>query len=326
MGATAHLLELQRLDLAIDRLRSRISTLTSGSELTSAVTDADAAEARLGEIKLQLDALDRDTAKLEHDVDSLSQKAAAEEQRMSSGSVANARELEAIGHEVQNLRRRIADREDEELAIMERRETLAAAEKEATAEATTLRETAGRLRAAAGDELSTAEAELAARQAERPVRGRRRRSRGARALRRAPPAEEGRGRGGARGRRVPGVPRAAVGRRAVEDPAHRRGPALRVLPADLGPVTDAAAPRDRELRRRRPRQPRAGRRRRDRRERTRATCSPRSPKGSGRRRTTSPSTPRRSVGSRRPNVWAPARCCFGPTACSSCASSPASTA
>ena len=168
MGATAHLLELQRLDLAIDRLRSRISTLTSGSELTSAVTDADAAEARLGEIKLQLDALDRDTGKLEHDVDSLSQKAAAEEQRMSSGSVANARELEAIGHEVQNLRRRIADREDEELAIMERRETLAAAEKEATTEATTLRETAGRLRAAAGDELSTAEAELAARQAERP--------------------------------------------------------------------------------------------------------------------------------------------------------------
>ena len=131
MGATAHLLELQRLDLAIDRLRSRIATMTSGSELTSAVTDADAAEARLGEIKLQLDALDRDAAKLEHDVDSLSQKAAAEEQRMSSGSIANARELEAIGHEIQNLRRRIADREDEELAIMERRETMAAAEKEA---------------------------------------------------------------------------------------------------------------------------------------------------------------------------------------------------
>src|SRR6478672_5214105 len=168
MGATAHLLELQQLDSAIDRLRARITTLTAGSELTVAVTDADAAEARLGEIKLQLDALDRDTAKLEHDVDSLSQKAAAEEQRMSSGSVVNARELEAIGHEVQNLRRRISDREDEELAIMERRETLAAAEKDATAEATTLRETAGRLRAAAGDELSTAEAELAARQAERP--------------------------------------------------------------------------------------------------------------------------------------------------------------
>src|SRR3954467_10479960 len=152
MGATAHLLELQKLDITIDRLRTRIATLTSGAELASAVADADSAEARLGELKLQLDALDRDTAKLEHDVDSLRQKAAAEEQRMASGAVANARELEAIRHEVTNLRRRIADREDEELAIRERRETLAAAEKDAPETATNVREAADRLRAAAGDE------------------------------------------------------------------------------------------------------------------------------------------------------------------------------
>jgi predicted nucleic acid-binding Zn-ribbon protein len=88
---------------------------------------------------------------------------------MASGAVANARELEAIGHEVTNLRRRIADREDEELAIMERRETLAAAEKDASETATNLREAADRLRAAAGDELTTAEADLAAREAERPA-------------------------------------------------------------------------------------------------------------------------------------------------------------
>ena len=169
MGATAHLLELQQLDTTIDRLRARIATLTTGSDLTAAVRDADAAEAHLGEIKLQLDALDRDTSKLEPDVDALRQKAAAEEQRMASGAVANARELEAIGHEVANLRRRVADREDEELAIMERRETLAAAEKDASETATNLREAADRLRAAAGDELTTAEADLAAREAERPA-------------------------------------------------------------------------------------------------------------------------------------------------------------
>lgn len=87
---------------------------------------------------------------------------------MASGAVANARELEAIGHEITNLRRRISDREDEELAIMERRETLAAAEKDATETATNLREAADRLRAAAGDELTTAEADLAARETERP--------------------------------------------------------------------------------------------------------------------------------------------------------------
>ena len=169
MGATAHLLELQQLDIALDRLRARIAALTAGAELASAVAEADAAEARLGEIKLQLDALDRDTAKLEHDVDSLRQKATAEEQRMASGAVADARELEAIGHEITNLRRRIADREDEELAIMERREVLAAAEKDAAETATRLRDEAERLRAAAGDELTAAEADLRAREAERPA-------------------------------------------------------------------------------------------------------------------------------------------------------------
>jgi len=169
MGATAHLIELQQLDIAIDRLRARIATLTAGSELAAAVRDADAAEARLGEIKLQLAELDRDTAKLEHDVDSLRQKASAEERRMASGSVANARELEAIGHEITNLRRRIADREDEELAIMERREILAAAEQDADGTATKLRDAADALRAAAGDELTTVEADLAAREGERPA-------------------------------------------------------------------------------------------------------------------------------------------------------------
>src|SRR3954468_8522029 len=169
MGATAHLLELQQLDIAIDRLRARIATLTAGSELVAAVGDADAAEARLGEIKLQIAELDRDTARLEHDVDSLRQKATAEEQRMASGAVANARELEAIGHEITNLRRRIADRGAEGPAIMERRETLSAAEKDAAETATRLRDAAERLRAEAGNELTIAEADLAARQAERPA-------------------------------------------------------------------------------------------------------------------------------------------------------------
>src|SRR3954453_14908486 len=149
MGATAHLLELQQLDIAIDRLRARIATLTAGSELGAAVGDADAAEARLGEIKLQIAELDRDTAKLEHDVDSLRQKAAAEEQRMASGAGEKAREIGATGHGGTNLRRRVPARGDEELSIMERREPLAAAEKDAAETATNPREAADRLRAAA---------------------------------------------------------------------------------------------------------------------------------------------------------------------------------
>jgi len=168
MGATTHLLDLQALDLAIDRLRARKAAIESGAELTAARGDADAAEARFGEHKLQIDALDRDATKVEHEIDSLSQKATAEEQRMSSGAIANARELEAIGHEITNLKRRIGDREDELLAIMERREAIEAGAKQAEAVAVERRAAAEQVAAASADELGSVVAELAARERERP--------------------------------------------------------------------------------------------------------------------------------------------------------------
>jgi uncharacterized protein len=167
MASTAHLLELQRLDLAIDRLRTRTAALEAGSELATALREADEAEARSGELKLQRDALDRDGAKVEHEIDSLSQKAAAEERRMSSGSVANARELDAIGHEITNLKRRIGDREDELLAIMERRETVETAAKEAEARSGSQRDRVAQVRTASDDELGQVTAELQAREGER---------------------------------------------------------------------------------------------------------------------------------------------------------------
>jgi len=169
MGATAHLLDLQQLDLAIDRLRARKAAIESGAELSAARAEADAAEAVLGEHRLQMDVLDRDATKVEHEIDSLSQKAAAEETRMSSGAVANARELEAMSHEVANLRRRIADREDELLVIMERREALERSAAEAERVATERREAAERVRAASAGELDEVEGELATREAERPA-------------------------------------------------------------------------------------------------------------------------------------------------------------
>ena len=170
MPSTAHLLDLQQLDLTIDRLGARARVLSSGSELEAARREADEAEGRLGELRLQLDALDRDGKKLEHEIDSLSQKASAEHRRMSSGSVANARELDAIGHEIENLKRRVADREEELLAIMERRETIEAAAKDADVEAGQRRARVDDISAASDEELSRVTAELAQRRMEREER------------------------------------------------------------------------------------------------------------------------------------------------------------
>jgi uncharacterized protein len=164
---THRLLDLQALDSAIDRLVARERALKAGEDLAAARTTADQAEAALGELRLHLDVFDRDGAKLEHEIDSLSRKAAAEETRMYDGSVANAKELDAIRHEVENLKRRRTDREDELLALLEQRETVERRTKEAEATATDLRARVDRVAADAGQEMAGVRAELLQRRAER---------------------------------------------------------------------------------------------------------------------------------------------------------------
>ena len=132
---TDRLLELQGLDTSIDRAEAQMRALESGDATRELREAADEAERRLGELRLTLDELIREQTRLEHDVDSLSQKAAAEEKRLYDGSIANAKELEALQHEIANLKERRSHLEDELLERMEHREDLeasvAAAEREA---------------------------------------------------------------------------------------------------------------------------------------------------------------------------------------------------
>jgi uncharacterized protein len=151
--ATFPLLELQETDSALDRLAARRKTLESGRELAAVREEADEAERALGEIGLQLDELGRDQMRFEHEIDSMTQKEQAEQTRLYDGSIANAKELEALQHEVESVRKRRSDREDELLVIMERREEL-----EATS-----------ARAAQASEGSRARAEQAARDAEQEL-------------------------------------------------------------------------------------------------------------------------------------------------------------
>jgi hypothetical protein len=167
MAVTQALLDLQALDLAIDRLGVRRRALEAGDEVAAARAAADENERVLGELGLSIDELDRDATKLEHEVDSLTRKAAAERARMSDGSVANARELEAIGREIANLDQRRSDREDELLVIMERRETVEREAAVARARTEELRSAAAEAAGAAGAELTAVVAELETRAAER---------------------------------------------------------------------------------------------------------------------------------------------------------------
>lgn len=118
------LLELQELDLAIDRLESRRRDLEGGTAIDRAREGADRAEERFGELKLALDSVVLEQTRLEAEADSLQQRLEAEQRRLYDGSVANPKELEAIQRELANLRQRKDRVEDEVLAQMERREEM----------------------------------------------------------------------------------------------------------------------------------------------------------------------------------------------------------
>ena len=156
----ARLLVLQEIDTAIDRMTARKRVLESGGELASARAEADAAERALGELRLQLDVVGRDQSKLEHEIDSLTQKAVAEDKRLYDGTVANAKELASIQHEIENLKRRRSDREDEMLGLMEVREELEARASEAQTTSDRLRSLVEKVGGAALEELTTIETEM----------------------------------------------------------------------------------------------------------------------------------------------------------------------
>ena len=161
------MLELQELDSAIDRLEHRREQLEAGEELSVAREALEEAESQLGELRLAVDAVDADSRRLEHEVESINAKIAAEEKRMYDGSIVNTRELEALQHEIASLRERRARAEDQILEQMERREELDPRALEADASVSAARD---KVEAVGGDavaELDRIAAELEARRAER---------------------------------------------------------------------------------------------------------------------------------------------------------------
>ncbi|MDQ3209732.1 MAG: hypothetical protein M3Q20_00910 [Actinomycetota bacterium] len=164
---TTRLLAIQGVDTAIDRLRSRILALEQGTELSAVRAEADSAEERYGELRLKLDEIARDQVRFEREIDSMTQKERAEQARMYDGSIVNAKELEALQHEISSVQQRRSDREDELLVLLEIREQLEADATAAEQVTTTLRAKAEEAAVAASDELARIDGEVTERVAER---------------------------------------------------------------------------------------------------------------------------------------------------------------
>jgi len=161
------LLQLQELDLSIDRLNARLGTLESQNELRAGRTAQAEVEARLGEIQLSVNEVGAEQRRLEGDVDSMQRKIDAEQARLYDGSVANIKELQSIEAEVASLKGRKSRTEDRMLELMERREELEEQLRPLEGEAKLARERVAEIEEGAAKELVDIERALGERAAER---------------------------------------------------------------------------------------------------------------------------------------------------------------
>jgi hypothetical protein len=161
------ILELQEVDSTIVRLTHRREQLEAGEELSVARKAMEDAESRLGELRLALDAVGRESTKLEHEIETIDAKVAAEDKRMYDGSVANAKELEALQHEIANLKERRARAEDDLLEQMMQREDLETRATTADGELASVRASVESVGGDAVRELGEVEEELGRQQASR---------------------------------------------------------------------------------------------------------------------------------------------------------------
>jgi hypothetical protein len=116
------LLDLQRVDTAIDRLTQRKADLPEQrtlDELNSQLTESQAAHA---EKKAALDEIAHEQSRLEADVQMIDDKIKHESNRLYGGDITSPKELASIQAELDALRRRKNHLEDQDLEVMERRE------------------------------------------------------------------------------------------------------------------------------------------------------------------------------------------------------------
>ena len=118
------LLDLQALDSTLDRLTHRRRTLPEIDQ----IEELDARRTRLADdivlVETEDSDLGREQSKLEGDIDQVRTRMQRDQQRLDAGQVSSPRELENLQSEIESLKRRQSDLEDDELEIMEKREAV----------------------------------------------------------------------------------------------------------------------------------------------------------------------------------------------------------
>ncbi|SDJ12517.1 hypothetical protein SAMN05444157_1869 [Frankineae bacterium MT45] len=123
------LLDLQAVDTALAQLAHKRKTLPELAALEDADRRLAAVNEELVEVQTQLGDVIAEQTRIEGEVDGVRERAARDEQRMTSGGLP-AKDLEGLQHEITSLARRQATLEDTVIEVMEQREALEAQENE----------------------------------------------------------------------------------------------------------------------------------------------------------------------------------------------------
>lgn len=121
------LLELQKIDSAIDRLEYRRLNLPEQAELDSLSARLSVLQRALGEHQMRADDAASRQRRLDAEIDSVSRKIEAEESRLYAGKVSSPKELSALQAEIEYLKKRKSGVEEDDLEVMEEREEIDAA-------------------------------------------------------------------------------------------------------------------------------------------------------------------------------------------------------
>lgn len=119
--AQRRLLDLQAIDTSLAQIAHRRRTVAEVAELDRMARELSALEDERVRVRVTVDDIDRDIARLEKDIEQVRLRADRDRARLDAGS-GPARELEALQHELGTLSRRQGELEDAELELMEQRE------------------------------------------------------------------------------------------------------------------------------------------------------------------------------------------------------------
>jgi predicted nucleic acid-binding Zn-ribbon protein len=150
------LLLVQEHDTARDRLRHRRAALPERAELEAYSAQLRAREAEAQEVRGRRDVVLADEKRLDDEARSIGSRADEVNTRLYSGSTNSPKELQAMQADIDMLKRHRSDLEDQELEVMEARETLDAELATVDAESARLTAEIERVRAI----IAAAEAEI----------------------------------------------------------------------------------------------------------------------------------------------------------------------